>query len=177
MKAVKFALPAVLTMALVAGAGSVFAEEQDSDAPEQGYYPCPGYGGPHGGWHGHHRGMMGPGYGPCAGPGYGMGYGMGYGARGALSDEGQARYDKIMDEYRGKIDKIRDELFVKQSELKALERASNPDVKAVTEKANEIVSLRGQLRTLRGEMDEALDKDVFGPERKAYEERAKAGDR
>lgn len=112
------------------------------------------------------------GYGPC---GYGPAYGMGPGFRGALSDEGQARYDKIMSEYRGKIDKVRDELFVRKSELRALERSSTPDVKAVTDKANEIVSLRGQLRSLRDEMDQTLEKEVFAPERRAFEDASKSG--
>ena len=105
MKTSKIALPLILSMVLVAGAGSVFAEDQDAPEPDQGYVPCPGF---QGGFHGFHHGMRGPGwmgYGPC---GYGPGYGMGPGFRGALSDEGQARYDKIMSEYRGKIDKVRE---------------------------------------------------------------------
>lgn len=172
MKTSKIALPLILSMVLVAGAGSVFAEDQDAPEPDQSCVPCPGF---QGGFHGFHHGMRGPGwmgYGPC---GYGPADGMDPGFRGALSDEGQARYDKIMSEYRGKIDKVRDELFVRKSELRALERSSTPDVKAVTDKANEIVSLRGQLRSLRDEMDQTLEKEVFAPERRAFEDASKSG--
>ena len=48
-------------------------------------------------------------------------------------------------------------------------------MKAVTDKANEIVSLRGQLRSLRDEMDQTLEKEVFAPERRAFEDAAKSG--
>ena len=49
------------------------------------------------------------------------------------------------------------------------------DLKAVTDKANEIVSLRGQLRSLRDEMDQTLEKEVFAPERRAFEDASKSG--
>lgn len=70
MKTSKIALPLILSMVLVAGAGSVFAEDQDAPEPDQGYVPCPEF---QGGFHGFHHGMRGPGwmgYGPC---GYGPG--------------------------------------------------------------------------------------------------------
>ena len=73
MKTSKIALPLILSMVLVAGAGSVFAEDQDAPEPDQSYVPCPGF---QGGFHGFHHGMRGPGwmgYGPC---GYGPAFGL-----------------------------------------------------------------------------------------------------
>ena len=43
MKTSKIDLPLILSMVLVAGAGSVFAEDQDAPEPDQGYVPCPGF--------------------------------------------------------------------------------------------------------------------------------------
>ena len=52
MKTSKIALPLILSMVLVAGAGSVFAEDQDAPEPDQSYVPCPGF---QGGFHGFHH--------------------------------------------------------------------------------------------------------------------------
>ena len=116
-------------------------------------------------------GMMGSGMmgGMC-----GMMGGMNVGSRGMLSPEGQARFDKIMSDYRPRMDQLRGQLFVKNAELCALWRASTPDVKAVSSAAGEVSKLDAQFRSLADELQKTLEKDVYAPERKAWEEKMKA---
>ena len=168
-------LPLFLAAAVVSGAGSVFAAGSQSDQQSsgdssygQGYYGhmmggyghMDGYG--HMGGYGH---MMG-GYGAGMANGGGSGY---YG--GQLSEAGQAKYDQIVRSYSEKFDKLNDELFVKNSELDAMQRAERPDPKEVRAKADEVVSVRRELRALSDEMNQKLEKEVFGPERKAAGQR------
>ena len=163
-------LPLFLAAAVVSGAGSVFAAGSQSDQQSsgdssygQGYYGhmmggyghMDGYG--HMGGYGH---MMG-GYDAGMANGGGSGY---YG--GQLSEAGQAKYDQIVRSYSEKFDKLNDELFVKNSELDAMQRAERPDPKEVRAKADEVVSVRRELRALSDEMNQKLEKEVFGPERK-----------
>ena len=128
-------------------------------------------------------GMMGPGMmgGMCGmmGPGMmggmcGMMGGMNGGFRGMLSPEGQGRFDKIMSDYRPRMDQLRGQLFVKNAELCALWRAATPDVKAVSSAAGEVSKLDAQFRSLTDELQKTLEKDVYAPERKAWEEKMKA---
>ena len=116
-------------------------------------------------------GMMGPGMmgGMC-----GMMGGMNGGFRGMLSPEGQGRFDKIMSDYRPRMDQLRGQLFVKNAELCALWRAATPDVKAVSSAAGEVSKLDAQFRSLTDELQKTLEKDVYAPERKAWEEKMKA---
>ena len=116
-------------------------------------------------------GMMGPGMmgGMC-----GMMGGMNGGFRGMLSPEGQGRFDKIMSDYRPRMDQLRGQLFVKNAELCALWRAATPDVKAVSSAAGEVSKLDAQFRSLTDELQKTLEKDVYAPERKAWEETMKA---
>ena len=116
-------------------------------------------------------GMMGPGMmgGMC-----GMMGGMNGGFRGMLSPEGQGRFDKIMSDYRPRMDQLRGQLFVKNAELCALWRAATPDVKAVGSAAGEVSKLDAQFRSLTDELQKTLEKDVYAPERKAWEEKMKA---
>ena len=116
-------------------------------------------------------GMMGPGMmgGIC-----GMMGGMNGGFRGMLSPEGQGRFDKIMSDYRPRMDQLRGQLFVKNAELCALWRAATPDVKAVSSAAGEVSKLDAQFRSLTDELQKTLEKDVYAPERKAWEEKMKA---
>lgn len=90
---------------------------------------------------------------------------------GQLSEAGQAKYDQIVRSYSEKFDKLNDELFVKNSELDAMQRAERPDPKEVRAKADEVVSVRRELRALSDEMNQKLEKEVFGPERKAAGQR------
>ena len=132
-----------------------------------GYGHMDGYGHMMGGY-GHMDGyghMMG-GYGAGMANGGGSGY---YG--GQLSEAGQAKYDQIVRSYSEKFDKLNDELFVKNSELDAMQRAERPDPKEVRAKADEVVSVRRELRALSDEMNQKLEKEVFGPERKAAGQR------
>ena len=123
-------------------------------------------------------GMMGPGMmgGMCGMMGgmCGMMGGMNGGFRGMLSPEGQGRFDKIMSDYRPRMDQLRGQLFVKNAELCALWRAATPDVKAVSSAAGEVSKLDAQFRSLTDELQKTLEKDVYAPERKAWEEKMKA---
>ena len=121
------------------------------------------------------RGMMGgmPMGGMCGMMG-GMNGGMNGGFRGMLSPEGQGRFDKIMSDYRPRMDQLRGQLFVKNAELCALWRAATPDVKAVGSAAGEVSKLDAQFRSLTDELQKTLEKDVYAPERKAWEEKMKA---
>ncbi len=130
-------------------------------------------------------GMMGPGMmGGMMGPGMmggmpmggmcGMMGGMNGGFWGMLSPEGQGRFDKIMSDYRPRMDQLRGQLFVKNAELCALWRAATPDVKAVSSAAGEVSKLDAQFRSLTDELQKTLEKDVYAPERKAWEEKMKA---
>ena len=125
-------------------------------------------------------GMMGPGMmggmpmgGMCGMMG-GMNGGMNGGFRGMLSPEGQGRFDKIMSDYRPRMDQLRGQLFVKNAELCAFWRAATPDVKAVGSAAGEVSKLDAQFRSLTDELQKTLEKDVYAPERKAWEEKMKA---
>ena len=66
-------------------------------------------------------------------------------------------------ELTAKFEKVNGALFVKRHELRALENAANPDVKAVSECATEIVNLRHERRALRKELRERMFKEVFEP--------------
>ena len=125
-------------------------------------------------------GMMGPGMmggmpmgGMCGMMG-GMNGGMNGGFRRMLSPEGQGRFDKIMSDYRPRMDQLRGQLFVRNAELCALWRAATPDVKAVGSAAGEVSKLDAQFRSLTDELQKTLEKDVYAPERKAWEEKMKA---
>lgn len=194
MKFSRSVLPLFLAAAVVSGAGSAFAAGSQSDQQSsgdssygQGYYGpmMGGYGHMGNGirshgrlWHMGGYGHMGNGYGHMGGYGHMMG---GYGAGmanggpgyygGQLSDAGQAKYDQIVSSYSEKFDKLNDELFVKNSELDAMQRAERPDPKEVRAKADEVVSVRRELRALSDEMNQKLEKEVFAPERKAAGQR------
>lgn len=182
MKASRFALPLVMALALTAGSATVFAASPNSDQPHAGMpmngssnMPMNGMMGgmPMGGMMG--PGMMGgmPMGGMCGMMG-GMNGGMNGGFRGMLSPEGQGRFDKIMSDYRPRMDQLRGQLFVKNAELCALWRAATPDVKAVGSAAGEVSKLDAQFRSLTDELQKTLEKDVYAPERKAWEEKMKA---
>ena len=165
----KAALPLLLAMTLACGAGFAFAQ------------PGGPHGGPHHGGPGMHHAPAGPAGCPC-GPGLGHGpRGFGpwgefggpeefepdefmaprRGMRPPLSPEARKKARAIVEEMRPKFEKINGSLFVKRHELRALENAANPDVKAVGECAAEIVSLRQERRALRKELRERLAKEVF----------------
>ena len=188
MKASRFALPLVMALALTAGSATVFAASPNSDQPHAGMpmngssnMPMNGmmggYGMPmNGNPNMPMGGMMGPGMmrgmpmcGMC-----GMMGGMNGGFRGMLSPEGQGRFDKIMSDYRPRMDQLRGQLFVKNAELCALWRAATPDVKAVSSAVGEVSKLDAQFRSLTDELQKTLEKDVYAPERKAWEEKMKA---
>lgn len=188
MKASRFALPLVMALALTAGSATVFAASPNSDQPHAGMpmngssnMPMNGmmggYGMPmNGNPNMPMGGMMGPGMmgGMPMGGMCGMNGGMNGGFRGMLSPEGQGRFDKIMSDYRPRMDQLRGQLFVKNAELCALWRAATPDVKAVGSAAGEVSKLDAQFRSLTDELQKTLEKDVYAPERKAWEEKMKA---
>lgn len=177
MKASRFALPLVMALALTAGSATVFAVSPNSDQPHAGMPMNGSSNMPMNGMMGGMPmgGMMGPGMmgGMCGMMG-GMNGGMNGGFRGMLSPEGQGRFDKIMSDYRPRMDQLRGQLFVKNAELCALWRAATPDVKAVGSAAGEVSKLDAQFRSLTDELQKTLEKDVYAPERKAWEEKMKA---
>ena len=77
---------------------------------------------------------------------------------GKLTPEQRAAVDKIMEESDKRMQPLRDQMYVKKHELKALLRATNPDVAAVGKKAEEITKLRQQIHAERAAMGEQLDK-------------------
>ena len=154
----KALLVPALALCLFCGAAS--SAEAWRGGPCYGYgagpgYDCPagpGYG-PGYGWH--HRGHGWQGAGPCwdgDGPrgfrghhGYGMRYQ-------ALSPEQQKTFDKLVDEFQSQSRPLRDKMFIKRAELRALEQAANPDVKAIDRTAQELVDLRNQVRNLHDKL-------------------------
>ncbi|MES9996589.1 periplasmic heavy metal sensor [Desulfovibrio aminophilus] len=57
----------------------------------------------------------------------------------------QATLDNLLAEHHKAMQPLRDQLFVKEHELRALERQSTADLPAVRATAKEIVNLRGQV--------------------------------
>ena len=95
--------------------------------------------------------MMGGGYGGCPGM---------RGAYAAMSPEKQAKYDSIMEDFYNKMQPLRDKLFVKRQELRALQNATNPDMKSVSQTASDINNLRDQMRKERDDLETRLEKEV-----------------
>lgn len=148
MKTSRVMIPALLAAALIGGT-------MTSDA----------FAGPH------HRGQ-GNGYGPCYGYGDGgcweggwghHGHARGWGYR-AMSDEQRAKFDKIMEEFAPRMEQLRDSIYVKRQELRALENATNPDVKAVREAATEMTRLRNEMADLHDALGDKLAAEVGVPE-------------
>ena len=131
MKNTKIFLPALMAATLIGG--TVFTTDAIS--------------GPHHYTDGSAQGMMGG----CPGM---------RGAHAAMSPEKQAIYDNIMEDFHNKMQPLRDKLFVKRQELRALQNAANPDVKAVSQTASEINSLRDQMRKERNDLKKRLEKEV-----------------
>lgn len=119
----------------------------------------------------HHRGQ-GNGYGPCYGYGDGGCWEGGWGHHGhardwgyrAMSDAQRAKFDKIMEEFAPRMEQLRDSIYVKRQELRALENATNPDVKAVREAATEMARLRNEMADLHDALGDKLAAEVGVPE-------------
>lgn len=77
-----------------------------------------------------------------------------------MTPEQREKMRVIMSESDAKLTPLRDQLFIKHQELKALQNATNPDVKAVGQKANEINTLREQLRKERAALGDRIDKEL-----------------
>jgi Spy/CpxP family protein refolding chaperone len=92
-----------------------------------------------------------------------------------LSPEARKQARAIAEEMRAKFEQINGALFVKRHQLRALENAANPDVKAVGECATEIVQLRQERRVLRKELRERMFKEVFEPEAKKAPKKGNEG--
>lgn len=132
----------------------------------------------------HHRGQ-GNGYGPCYGYGDGgcweggwghHGHARGWGYR-AMSDAQRAKFDKIMEEFAPRMEQLRDSIYVKRQELRALENATNPDVKAVREAATEMARLRNEMADLHDALGDKLAAEVGVPEGFKDAPRGPRGDR
>lgn len=81
-----------------------------------------------------------------------------------VTDSGKrAEMEKIFARYAEKMQPLEDQLFVKKNELRALQNASQPDMKAVSAKAEEVVKLRRELENLRREMAKEAGLPAWGP--------------
>ncbi|MCR4666144.1 MAG: periplasmic heavy metal sensor [Desulfovibrio sp.] len=78
----------------------------------------------------------------------------------ALTAEQRAGFRAIVAEYEAKFREIADQLFIKENELQALKHAVQPDVKAVSATAKEIVDLRNARRDLLRVIDERAEKEL-----------------
>ena len=81
--------------------------------------------------------------------------------KGQLKPEQIAQFDAALKDYSKKIEPMQQALFVKHQELKALQNATNPDVKAVGKTATELAQLFSKLKAEREAFDEKIKKD-FG---------------
>lgn len=79
--------------------------------------------------------------------------------KGQLKPEQIAQFDAALKDYNKKIEPIQQSLFVKHQELKALQHAANPDVKAVSKTATEFVQLFSKLKSEREAFEEKIKKD------------------
>lgn len=81
--------------------------------------------------------------------------------KGQLKPEQIAQFDAALKDYSKKIEPLQQSLFVKHQELKALQHASNPDVKAVSKTATELVQLFSKVKSEREAFGDKIIKD-FG---------------
>ena len=81
--------------------------------------------------------------------------------KGQLKPEQMAQFDAALKDYSKKLDPLQQALFVKHEELKALQHASNPDVKAVSKTATELVQLFSKVKSEREAFEDKIIKD-FG---------------
>ncbi len=99
---------------------------------------------------------------PC-GAGHDFGHNSRHGAHmmqenSNITDEQRQEARKLVEQAQEKMSLIKQQLFVKHEELKALQNAATPDVKAVSQKATEISQLEQSLATERKTLGEAIDK-------------------
>ena len=76
-----------------------------------------------------------------------------------LTPEQIAQFDDVLKTYNKKIEPTQQSLFVKNQELKALQNAANPDIKAVSKTATEVVQLQSTLKNEREAFEEKIKKD------------------
>ena len=69
-----------------------------------------------------------------------------------------------MEEFAPRMEQLRDSIYVKRQELRALENATNPDVKAVREAATEMTRLRNEMADLHDALGDKLAAEVGVPE-------------
>lgn len=81
--------------------------------------------------------------------------------KGQLKPEQMAQFDATLKDYSKKIEPTQQALFVKHEELKALQHATNPDVKAVSKTATEFAQLVSKLKSEREAFEDKITKD-FG---------------
>ena len=81
--------------------------------------------------------------------------------KGQLKPEQMAQFDAALKDYSKKIEPTQQALFVKHEELKALQHATNPDVKAVSKTATEFAQLVSKIKSEREAFEDKITKD-FG---------------
>ena len=77
----------------------------------------------------------------------------------SLTPEQQKKFEAIAQEFGPRFREIDDAIFVKMEVLRALRNAAQPDVKAVSDTATEIVKLRAGKDDLRRQMGERIEKE------------------
>ena len=142
----KMIIPALMTVFL---AGGAVVATKASAAPHED----------HGGQHEmqNHDGQDGgKGMGGCP---MMRGHGGGHGKMN-LTPEQRQKMNVIMEEAHTRLTPLRDQIYVKHQEMKALQNATNPDVKAVSQKATEITALREKMRAERKALGDRIDKEL-----------------
>lgn len=96
-------------------------------------------------------------------------HGGGYGRQqyAGLTPEMQAKYDAALKAYHNKVSPLMEKMMARRLELNALAGNANADPKRITALAEEIASLKTQLRQERGTLDEQLKNEVGIAERGA----------
>ena len=75
-----------------------------------------------------------------------------------FTPEQRKTLEKLVDDFNAKAEPLRDQLFVKRSELRALENSTNADQAAVEKTAREFLDLRNQLRDLHDKLVQDMEK-------------------
>ncbi len=94
---------------------------------------------------------------PCGG-GHGGGHGSHMAEHSNITDAQRQEARKLVEQSQSKMAPLKQQLFIKHEELKALQNAATPDVKAVAQKATEITELQQKLATERNNLGQAIDK-------------------
>ncbi len=77
-----------------------------------------------------------------------------------LSPEKKAAFEKLQKEHFARMTPLREQMFVKRAELSALERAQQPDVKAVSATAKELAEMQTKMFTEAQAFHDKVEKET-----------------